>query len=282
MVFCLPMLLGCASMGLLVLNSHARLHDEHAVFKDIAYGEADWQYCDVYVPAGESPQQPYPVLVFFYGGGWEGGDKSQYLFIAEAFTSHGYVVVIPNYVKYPEGKFPQFMHDGAKLLRWVQKTIPDYQGDVSNLFMMGHSAGAHLGALLLADERYLAAEGLTPSLVRGFVGLAGPYNFTPRKPTYVEVFGPPDNFPNMYVSNFIDGDEPPMFLATGKADMVVYYWNRDSLERSIQDAGGIVRVKTYEEINHPEMVAVFSRILRKKASLLADVLLFFDHYKETQ
>ena len=121
---------------------------------DIAYGEQPWQMLDVFTPEKNHATKK-PVLVFFYGGGWHDGNKEKYRFIANTFTDLGYVVVIPDYVKYPTGRFPEFIFDGAKALGWVKNNVGKYGGDTQKIVLAGHSAGAHLGALLSTDQRYL-------------------------------------------------------------------------------------------------------------------------------
>src|SRR6185312_13484382 len=94
---------------------------------------------DVYMPADNASS--HPVIVFFYGGSWKNGSRSDYRFAAEAFTSRGYVVVIPDYIKYPAAKYPAWQLDGAQAVVWVHDNITRYGGDASALFVLGHSAG---------------------------------------------------------------------------------------------------------------------------------------------
>ena len=122
----------------------------------LRYGPEERQALDVYLPKDRAG--PSPVVVFFYGGAWRRGERGDHLFAAEALTSQGYVAVVPDYRLYPEVRFPAFVEDGAKALRWVRDHAADFGGDPDRLYLMGHSAGAHIAALLTLDERYLAAE----------------------------------------------------------------------------------------------------------------------------
>lgn len=243
---------GCASVGLSALNATAKLDSGHSVSADIAYGDRDWQRLDVHRPEqGEKHDgKPLPVLIFFYGGAWETGARDEYYFAASAFVEHGYLVVIPDYVKFPTGKFPTFIEDGAKAFAWTKENIASYGGDTNNIFIAGHSAGAHLGALLAADKQYLEAQGYKPQDIRGFAGLAGPYNFTPEREPYTLIFGPEDNFPRMQIRNFVDGDEPPMILLHGTKDKTVGILNMDSLVESIEQVGGQVHSVRYDGVSH--------------------------------
>src|SRR5687768_16010834 len=86
--------------------------------EDIAYGEHPRHRLDVYVPRVEGAAA-LPVVVFFYGGGWQGGERGQYLFMAEALSSRGFVVVVPDYRVYPPARYPVFVEDGALAVAWV-------------------------------------------------------------------------------------------------------------------------------------------------------------------
>lgn len=145
---------------------------------DLAYGEQPRQRLDVYVPEDAAPGAP--VVLYFYGGRWEQGSKAGYKFLAQALTSRGFVAVIADYRLYPQVKFPAFVEDGARAVAWVREHAGDYGADPNKLVLMGHSAGAHIAAMLTLDEQYLAAVGGTPKTwLAGTIGLAGPYDFLP-------------------------------------------------------------------------------------------------------
>lgn len=242
---------GCASVGLSALNATAKFESQHEVVADLAYGEQEWHKLDVHqAKQVEAESDPKPVLIFFYGGAWESGQRDEYYFAASAFVDHGYVVVVPDYVKFPTGKFPTFIEDGAKAFAWTKENIDQYGGDPDNIFIAGHSAGAHLGALLAADRKYLSAVGYEPRDIRGFAGLAGPYNFTPEREPFTLIFGPEENFPKMQIRNFVDGDEPPMILLHGTKDKTVGILNTDSLIESIEKVNGDVQGVRYEGVSH--------------------------------
>lgn len=266
----------CTSAGLFVINTAARLDAEHDRTTDISFGPASWQTLDVYRPEGEAGD--LPVILFFYGGGWDSGSKADYLFVARAFTELGYVVVLPDYVKYPTGKFPQFMEDGARAFAWTRENIQQHGGDPRRLFIAGHSAGAHLGALLLTDDRYLAAEGYAPNDVRAFAGLAGPYNFTPQEPKYQRIFAPPENYPMIRASRFVSGDEPPMFLARGGDDGTVGPQNQARLAESLQGAGIEHQTRTYSGVSHVGILLGMAPLLGRNSTVTKDIHSFFYRY----
>ncbi len=268
------MLTGCASTGLLLLNTSVKVSSDHEVIEDIAYGDDDWQRLDLHIPTQES-KQAKPVLIFFYGGGWYYGSKKQYYFAADAFAKLGYLVVIPDYVKAPQGKFPAFIEDGARAAAWVKANIAAYGGDPDSIFMAGHSAGAHLGGLLLSNGEYLQQYDLAPNDFRGFAGMAGPYNFTPTEKRYVKVFEPEENFPKMQIRNYVDGDEPPMILLHGLADSTVGVMNKDTTIEKLAAAGVPHDDVEYPDVSHIGILLSLTPRFQHRAPTLQDIHAFF-------
>ena len=242
---------------------------------DIAYGSDRRQVLDVYVPAAASPE-PRPVVVFFYGGSWQNGDRANYLFVAQALTSRGYVAVLPDYRTYPETAFPGFVNDAAAAARWTRDHAHEFGGDPSRLFVMGHSAGAHLAALIATDPRYLASQSMSKTDLRGVIGLAGPYDFLPIKDrTLLDVF-PADTRAESQPINYVTGHEPPMFLAAGTDDTVVDPGNTDRLAAMLRKHGDSVEVRHYDGFGHIRIVSALALPLRGRSTVLADVSAFID------
>jgi acetyl esterase/lipase len=121
---------------------------------------------DIYVP---EPASRAPVIVSFYGGGLRDGDKSRHVKVGQRFAAAGYVTVIANYRLSPGVTHPAHVQDAAAAVAWVKKNIAAHGGDPDKVFVLGHSAGTYLAALLATDPRYLSAHGLTPADVRGYV-----------------------------------------------------------------------------------------------------------------
>lgn len=266
------LLTGCTQLGLGVANLPARFSDT-LVVQDIAFGPDPRQRLDIYRPDSDGE---HPVLVFFYGGRWSVGSKAMYPFIGEAFASKGYVTVIADYRTYPEVRFPVFVEDGARALAWVHDNIAAYGGDANRIFLAGHSAGAHIASLLVADERYLGAHAKHPTIVRAFAGLAGPYDFVPDKEDLMDMFGPPERYSQMQTTTFIDGTEPPMLLLWGSADQVVWQRNMDLLTEKVQAEGGQVVARTYDDLDHVGILASLTWFMRGRRPVFDDMLSFFE------
>jgi len=130
---------------------------------------------DIYKPKSSSTnaqQTNKPVVVMIHGGGWRTGDKgnvSQGRQKASFFTGHGFVYVSVNYRLSPAVQHPAHVEDVAKALAWIFDHIANYGGDPKRIFLMGHSAGAHLAALVTADEDYLNKLGKSPAMLRGVI-----------------------------------------------------------------------------------------------------------------
>jgi acetyl esterase/lipase len=94
-------------------------------------------------------------VIFLHGGTWVKGEKEDYRFVGAALAEAGYVAVLPNYRLYPQVRFPEFIQDGARAVLWAREHASEFGGDPSALFVMGHSAGAHIAASLALDSKYL-------------------------------------------------------------------------------------------------------------------------------
>ena len=271
MILLATLLTGCERAAFMTANAPL-LFSQLSIERDIAYGEQPWQKLDIHAPAITNTA-PHDVIVFFYGGRWTKGAKDDYRFIGKYFADAGYVVVIPDYAKYPQVRFPMFVGDGAKALSWVYEHIEKYNGDKTRIHVMGHSAGAHIGALLTADKKYLAAEGKTPrEVIKTFVGLAGPYAFTPDEPDLMDMF--PQPYTAMQVPSFIDGTEPSMLLLWGDADTDVGRFNHEKLEAKIKEKRGNVRSVIVPALDHIDVLKAFVWLDGDKAGVGKTVLEF--------
>jgi acetyl esterase/lipase len=128
------------------------------------------QVLDVYSP---SHAKGLPVVFWIHGGGWETGDKTSVQKKPQAFTERGFVFVSTNYRLLPDVDMGTIVRDIAASIRWVHDHIAEYGGDPQRVFVMGHSAGAQLAALVCTDDRYLKAEGLSLAIIKGCVPVDG-------------------------------------------------------------------------------------------------------------
>ena len=272
MASALATLMACSSAALLNVLVPG---EGYTVVSGLAYGTDPRQRLDVYTPS--NAVGPAPVLVFFYGGSWKGGNRNYYRFVGEAFAARGYVVVVPDYRVYPAVRFPAFVEDGANALRWVKQNASRYGGDASRIIVAGHSAGAHLGALLLFDQRYLADLAFDRDRLLGFVGLAGPYAFNPLAyDSTREVFATVDHPDQARPVAHVDGGEPPVLLMHGEDDTTVEMINGQKLATRVHEKGGEARFVTYPGRTHIGLILSLAAPFRGRDSVHADMLAFMD------
>lgn len=137
--------------------------------KDIAYnnqGNGTRNLLDVYYPEINDKQKD--VLVFIHGGSWNTGKKDTYWWLGRNFVKKDVVVVNINYRLAPAFQYGQMAMDAASAVAWVKTNIKLYGGDPERIFVMGHSAGGHLAALINSDPQYFSEQGIT-NPIRGII-----------------------------------------------------------------------------------------------------------------
>lgn len=241
--------------------------------RNIVFEPAHGLALDMYAPRGA---HDLPVVVFFYGGSWQDGKRQWYRWMGEPLARHGLVVAIPDYRKYPQVRMDGFMTDAANAVAWVHAHAADYGGNPRVMFLMGHSAGAQIGALLATDKGWLARVGIAPQQLAGFIGLAGPYDFLPLTDSaFIGMFGAtPQAQARSQPVNFVDGDGPPMLLLQGTTDHYVAPRNACALANRLRSQGEPVEVHLYPGIGHVRLLLSFSRPLRGSSTALHDTLRF--------
>jgi acetyl esterase/lipase len=238
---------------------------------DISYGADPRQKLDIYAPRDVAVGAP--VVVFFYGGNWRMGDRADYAFVGEALASRGILAVIADYRLYPEASYPGFLEDSAAAVAWTARKVRNYGGNPERLFVMGHSAGAYNAAMVALDARWLAGQGLQPSVLRGWIGLAGPYDFLPiENPDVKPVFHFPDTPPSSQPINHVGADAPPALLIASEDDSLVNPGrNTGHLASRLRETGVEIETRYYDRTTHATLVATLSRPLRSLAPVLDDV-----------
>jgi acetyl esterase/lipase len=263
-------LAGCSRLGFLAANVPAAFgaYKRHA---NIAYGPDPQQRLDVYVPEAAAVA-PRPVVVFWHGGRWREGDKADYRFVGAALADSGYVTLVANYRHYPQVKMPGFLHDAAQAALWAAAHADEYGGARERLYLMGHSAGAHLAALVTLDPRYFAAAGQAAPYIAGVIGLSGPYDFLPLLEWDVQdMFGPPERYPESQPINFVHANAPPMLLVQGLDDDTVKPKNSRNFAAALQALGVPVTLKLYPKVSHADTIAALTALLRGRAATLDDI-----------
>jgi acetyl esterase/lipase len=264
-------LAACSAIG--ALNALVR-GDTYRSTLDIAYGALPRQKLDVYTPVSAAPAAGWPVVVFFYGGNWIEGERSEYKFMGEALASHGVLTLIADYRLYPEVTYPAFVEDCAKAMAYGFEHAQALGGDPKRIFVMGHSAGGYNAAMLALDPRWLAATGHSPKELDGWIGLAGAYDFFPLEPGQPArpVFHHPDYPANAQPIDDVTSTSPKAFLAAPVKDKVVSPTRSTlAMAAKLRAAGVPVEQHSYEGVSHALLAGVFARPLRGLAPVLDDL-----------
>ncbi len=249
------------------------------VARDVAYGREPRQRLDVYVPRGEAEKGGRLILVFFYGGSWSSGDKNGYGFAGRAFAAQGFVTIVPDYRLVPAIRYPEFLRDSAAAVRWARANAARFGGDPDRVVLAGHSAGAYNAAMLAMDPQWLGTD---RAAVRGWAGLAGPYDFLPfdlavTRATFGGWDKPADTQP---ITHAGAGDPPALLLSGGEDDLVGAH-NARNLAAALAQAGVPVEAKSYGGVGHIGMVTALATLFRGKAPVLRDVAAFAKRVSDT-
>lgn len=229
------------------------------VHRDLAYAEPknEQQTLDVYAP---TEGKDHPVVLWIHGGGWRAGDKAGIQKKPEAFVEKGFVFVSTNYRFVPTVTVKQMTGDIAKAIRWVHDHAKEYGGDPNSIFVMGHSAGAHLAALVCTDDHYLKAEGLSLSIIKGCVPVdTAVYDIVkqiesvePRRAdSYRATFGDGESQKDLSpVTHIAKGKNIPPFLILHVADRPDSSLQSQIFGKALQEAGVSAKVTPAEGKTH--------------------------------
>ncbi len=250
----------------------------HRVQVSLPYGPLPRQRLDVYAPLTAAPSSGHPVVVFFYGGSWNRGERADYRFVGEALAARGVLTLVADYRLYPEVRYPDFLADSAQALAFGLREAARLGGDPRRVFVMGHSAGAYNAAMLTLDATRLAATGHSPRELAGWIGLAGPYDFLPvTNPDAQPVFFHPNYPEGTQPISYVSKDAPRSFLAAPVEDSVVNpKRNTLGLAAVLRQAGVPVQVELYPHVNHISLIGAMAWPLHGLAPVLDDVVAFIN------
>ena len=245
------------------------LADEPKAVHDIPYAEPknERQMLDVYAPM---QGKDHPVVLWIHGGGWRAGDKSSVQIKPQAFVDKGFVFVATNHRFFPNVTVKEMTGDIAKAVRWVHDHAKEYGGDPKSIFVMGHSSGAHLGALVCTDDRYLKAEGLSLSVIKGCVPIDVSVYDIPKRikdggsvatGTFTKTFGEKDEAQRDYspVAHVAKGKSIPPFLILHVADRAETKAQSNWFADKLNNAGISAKVVAAEGTTHGTINSNFGK-----------------------
>ena len=236
-----------------------------SIEKDLRYreGENPRHTLDVYAPPDA---ENLPVVIWFYGGGWRSGDKRLFEHLGRAFAVRGIVTVTVNYRLTPEVTWPQNGEDCAAGVAWVHRNIERFGGDRDRMFLTGHSAGAHLAAMVTLNGEFLADVGVPQSSVGGCVmisgatdlaGHVGSTRFTAREHVE-ETFGSsPDELAEASPVTWVRDDAPPFLILVAERDPEGLREQGKQLADNLRESGVTVRYLIVKDHDHFSIVRRF-------------------------
>lgn len=234
--------------------------------EEARFGPLDRHRLDVY-PAAEDVARQKPIILFYYGGGWRAGEKPFYHFVGAALAARGYDVVIPDYRLFPDVQFAGFMNDAALAYEWVWQNMAQENG--REVVVMGHSAGAHMAALITYDAQYRPDHAPAPLAL---VGLAGPYSFNPKEwPSTAEIFADVSDADHARPVHFVDEKSPPSLLFHGDRDDVVKLWNQEELSKALGAQNVPHETVVLPDTGHYKILFAFARPLLEQMGVVRRV-----------
>lgn len=225
----------------------------------LGYGPLPRHRLDLHAPA--DLRDDAPLLVFFYGGGWTAGNRADYAFAARPLARLGALVAVPDYRLWPEVAWPDFIEDGALAVAFLARAEPRRP-----LLLMGHSAGALIGASLALDPRW-GVRGAT----RGFAGLAGPYDFRAEEASPPTIFARAPRVMAAPPDVELRG-APSLLLLHGAADRTVGPYHSRILAERATAAGVPARHVEYPGVGHAGLLAAVAAPVRGLGLAGGDVL----------
>ena len=233
---------------------------------DLAYGAGPRHRLDVYRSGQDTGSGP--VALFLYGGSWRGGSRSCYGFVGAALAARGIPTAVADYRLYPEVRWPDFQGDAALAFRWVRRELGG-EGRRPAV-VIGHSAGAHMAALLALDRRWLG-----DARPAALVGISGPYAFQPTTwPTTAEIFATATDADEPRPIAYAGIHAPPTLLLHGAQDDTVKPHNATDLAAALRAAGVAVTLEMLEGADHKALVTGFARPFRSRTPVLERAIAF--------
>ena len=266
----LACLSACSSLAFFAANAPtAFTHLDRQI--NLAYGADPRQKLDVYMPRNALNR---PVVIFWYGGSWQEGSKSNYRFVGTALARLGFVAVLPDYRLYPQVVFPLFDEDGARAVAWVEQHIEEFGGDSKRIVLMGHSAGGHTAAFLALDHAFLERFGAQSADIVGLIGLSGPYALVPDSDELRAAFAAPYSDKDWQPIQFVDSRAPPTLLLHGLSDTEVLPRETIELRDALARANVRVEMHLFPHRGHDDTVAPFALWARWRTPIVKEVAAF--------
>lgn len=244
------------------------------VIPDVAYysgpgADANKRKLDLYLPKG---QTGFPVLFFVHGGAWTTGDRKLYLPFGRLLAKNGIGAVIISYRLTPQVQHPGHIEDVARAFAWTHANIGKHGGRADQIFVAGHSAGGHLAALLVTNERYLKAHDLTPKDIKGAIPMSGVY-VVGGGDRMKRVFGEgPDAAESASPLRQVTGKEPPFLILYADDDFPGCDRMSEAMAKALKAAKVEAECQTIKDRGH---VSIMVRLATSESDPATQAILAF-------
>lgn len=239
--------------------------------------DADRRSLDLFLPSGPGP---HPVVIFVHGGFWKKGGRREdygiYQRLGRRLANQGVIAAVISYRLVPQVRHPSQADDVARAVATVRDNIAAYGGDPKRLYLMGHSAGAHLSLLVGWAPAYLGAHGLRTHDLAGIVAISGPTDLTDLATTWAGERNVPlafgedrgrwaDASPRTWVREGL----PPTFLVLAEDDFPVLRRENEGLREVLLRPN---RPHRYREVPARDHATIITRLLEDGDPLGAELL----------
>jgi len=242
--------------------------------QQLSYGNHPDQSLDLYLPKISKPKIP---IVYIYGSAWRKKfSKSDYLFVAQALTSLGHPVIMPEHRRFPEVKFPVFVDDIADAISYFDRQNTALPQPFDEFILMGHSSGAHMAALLATDQQYFKKRNLKARLA-GLIAMSGPYDLPLDEAEVFPIFNSSSAKRVKPLLNVRRG-MPPTLILHGLLDPRVPPHHAERFRDALLRNGNSVTTKLYPRVDHEKLIGGIAEPLRFLNNSFRDVRDFLKRY----
>lgn len=246
-------------------------HRPGKIVRDLHYGRDPGQSLDIYLP-----QEGYRrnQLVFLHGGSWRSGHKDEYAYLGAALSAYGIACAVVGYRLFPQVRYPVFVEDVAHAINWLRRDGGRYGFSDEPMYVMGHSAGAHIACLVAMDDRFHSL--IDAVSIAGVIGLSGVYRFRPEtSPLYRDIFmaAEPD-FEVVKPISYVGKDKVPLMMLHGEMDEVIGVRNAQHMLSAATKAGQQAILHVQPGYGHVRPIFDFLPFMPNHQRMMSQLLTF--------
>ena len=204
----------------LLVNCSSKKHTNISYLETTDKTTSEDPKMNIFVPRKSSATQ-LPVIIFVHGGNWNSGRKGTYDLLGRNFASRGVITVIPDYTLSPEANYNEMTRQIVSVIKWTKKNISQYNGNANTVYITGHSAGGHLGALAVMNPKYGIDSGSIAGIILNDAAGLDMKNYLEGNPPtvkddYIATWSSdPVKWKDASPIYFLDKNAPPFLIYVG-------------------------------------------------------------------